>query len=64
MIAGVLADFMNDGLSPADIRDKLYSITHSRVNGGRNVLYNGEETPGVLTPASSLPGVAGGKPPS
>jgi len=53
MVAGLLAGFMTDDLSPADTQLKLYSIARPRVGGGRNVMYNGEQTPRVLVPASS-----------
>lgn len=53
MVAGLLADFMTDDLSPADAQLKLHSIARPRVGGGRNVMYNGEQTPRVLVPASS-----------
>ena len=63
MVAGLLADFMTNGLSPADAQNKLYSIAHPRVGGGRKVMYNGEQTPGELIPAGSSIGISG-KPPA
>ena len=44
MVAGVLAGFMTDGLSPVEAREKLYTVAWPRINTGRNVVYNGIDT--------------------